>query len=232
MSHPTTHVMTCTECLSSVATADVLELTTSAAVAEHCRTCGDCAGVIDEVAREERRMADTLDGLPPGVPAQVVALRAVAGAARGRRRSRRVRIALAAVAAAAAPLLAVVLLRDATGGQSPAAVRTRNVELQCLSPVHAAVLVPPALPRELARGIRISVSPHDLPILTVSGTPRDLAAAEQVIARIDARWGAERSEYCAVPPRQVAPGASVPAQGQPTATAVITPSVPTRVPAR
>jgi hypothetical protein len=208
--YPTTDAISCVECLRSVATADVLELTTATAVAEHCRRCTDCAGVIDEVAREERRLADALDGTTPGVPASVVALRAVAGAARGRRRTRRLRIALGAVATVVAPLGAVLLLRGQTDGA--VATETRNVELQCLAPVHAAVLVPPALPREVLRGISLHVSPHDLPIIAVSGSARDLATVERVIARIDARWAAERSEYCVVPGRA----------GRPVPTTIIT----------
>jgi hypothetical protein len=215
--HPTTRALTCLECLSSVATADVFELTTATAVTEHCRTCTDCAGVIDEVAREERRLADALDGTPPGVPAPVVALRAAAGAARRRRRARRLRIALGAVATLVAPLGAVLLLGGQAG--SSAAMETRNVELRCLAPAHAAVLVPPALPREVLRGISLQVAPHGLPVIAVSGSARDLATAERVIARIDARWGAERREYCAVPR----------AAGGPVPTTIVTPPAPTRV---
>lgn len=226
MMQPATQAMTCTECLSAVATGDVLELTTTTAVTEHCRSCPECAGVIDEVAREERRLADTLDGMPPGVPAQVIALRAVAGSARSRRRSRRLRIALGVLGIVVAPALPLLLLRG--DAADAAEMRTRTVELHCLSPEHAMVLVPPALPRDVARGIGIEVSPHGLPVITVSGTPRDLAAAEQVIARIDARWGAERSEYCAVAPRAGAPAASAPTAGRPVPTTVVTPPGPPR----
>ena len=223
MTHPTPHRMTCTAGLGAVATADVLELTTATAITEHCRGCPDCAGVIEEVAREERRLADTLDGVTPGVPAQVVALRAVAAAARGRRGTRRLRIGLGALAAVVAPLL---LLRD--DGVAAAGVETRNVELQCLAPSHAAVLVRPALPRDVARGIRIEVAPHGLPVIEVSGTPRDLATAEQLIAQIDSRWGAERSEYCALAPRAgaAAAAAGAAAPGQPVQTTIVTPPAP------
>ena len=86
--------MTCTECLSLVATAGVSELTTAAAVTEHCRECPDCTAVVDEVAEEARRFADTLDGTPPGVHPLVIAMRAVAASSRARRRGARGRGAL------------------------------------------------------------------------------------------------------------------------------------------
>lgn len=78
---------------------------------------------------------------------------------------------------------------------SPAGpVETRTVELQCLDPEQVAELARPQLPAGVAVTVRPAVQ---LPVLTLRGSPRDLAAAEQTIARIDARWGAERPAYCA-----------------------------------
>ncbi|MGZ8379523.1 MAG: hypothetical protein ACXWZS_12365 [Gemmatirosa sp.] len=201
--HPTTHGLTCTECLRLVATADVHELTTATAVTEHCRTCADCATVVDEVGQEAQRLADTLDGTLPGVPAHVVALRAVAGAAPGRRRTRRLRTALSAGAVTVALLGTVMLLRTSTGA---AAVETRTVELHCLAPEQAAELVRPLMTAQIEVTFRPTLN---LPVLMLRGPHRDLALAEQQIAQIDARWGAERSAYCAGAPRTNAPAPEV-----------------------
>jgi hypothetical protein len=168
---------------------------------EHCRTCAECASVVDAVAEEAQRLADTLDGTPPGVAAQVVALRAVAGASRRRRRGRQWRIAGVSVAATGTLLLALMLSRT---GPGPNTYETRTVELQCLAPEQAAELARGSLPPQTSISFRPSVH---LPILTVRGTPRDLATAERVIAGIDARWGAERSAYCASMPNGIPPNA-------------------------
>lgn len=205
-----TYAMSCTDCLSLVATADLGELTTGAAVTEHCRTCADCASVVDAVAEEAQRLADTLDGTPPGIAAHVVALRAVAGASRNRRRRRQWRIAGVTVAATGTLLAALMLSRM---GPGPNTYETRTVELQCLAPEQAAELARGSLPAATSVSFRPSIH---LPILTVRGTPRDLATAEQVIARIDARWGAERSAYCAsmpngMAPHEMEPGVAAPA---------------------
>ena len=200
-SHPTSDRMSCTECLTLVSTADVSELTAETAIVEHCRTCAECANVVDAVAAEAQRLADLLDGTLPGVPAQVIALRAVAGATRGRRRGRQRRLGLIVAAVVAAPLTAIFVLRMAvpTGVQA-----VRNVELQCLAPDQAATLARPLLPAE----VRITARPSlALPVLTLSGTERDVATAARQIAQLDARWGAERSAYCASAPGSVeAPG--------------------------
>ena len=194
MSHPTGYPMTCTECLTLVATADVAELTAEAAIVEHCRTCADCAQVVDAVAAESQRLADLLDGTLPGVPAQVVALRAVAGATRGRRRAWQRRTSVIVAGVLAAPLAGIFLARML----APSGIPTvQNVELQCLAPAQAAELARPELPA----GVQIRVRPSlELPILTVSGTERGVATATERIAALDARWGAERAAYCASAP--------------------------------
>ena len=202
-----TYVVTCAECLRLVATAGPTELTAAVAVTGHCRTCADCAGVVDEVAREARRLADTLDGTPPGDPAHAVALRAIAGAARGRRRARRLRTALSMVAVIAVPPVAWVLL----GGAGAGSIEMRTVELQCLAPHEAMELARPSLPARVRVTTRESVH---LPILTLHGTQRDLATAERLIARLDARWGTERSAYCASVPRTDAPNTNAPTSGR------------------
>jgi hypothetical protein len=185
-----THVMTCTECLSLVATGDVTELATTAALTEHCRTCADCASVVDEIAEAARRLADTLDGTLPGVPAQVVALRAVAGAARDRRRAGRLRATLTVVGVTAASLAGLVLLRTFPDAGS---VGVRTVALRCLRPAQVAALAQPELPPQVTVSFRPAGQPL---VLTLRGPERDLATAEQVIARLDARWSTERGAYC------------------------------------
>ncbi len=205
MTHATTHAMTCTDCLRLVATADVSELAAAVAVTEHCRTCPDCATLVAEVAEESRRLADMLDGTLPGVPAHVVALQAVAGAGRVRRRRRALRVTAAVVAGLAATVVGARLVGSPAGP-----VETRAVELQCLDPEQVVELARPQLPPGVAVTVRPAVR---LPVLTLRGAPRDLAAAEQAIARLDARWGAERPAYCAnfpagraVPTPTAAPG--------------------------
>ncbi|WP_284349586.1 hypothetical protein [Roseisolibacter agri] len=184
-----TSAMTCTDCLRVVATADVAELTTAAAVTEHCRGCPDCATLVREVAEESRRLADMLDGTLPGVPAHVVALEAVAGSGRVRRRGRALRVTASVVGV----LLATLVGGRLVGGRA-APVETRTVELQCLDPEQIVEVARPQLPP----GVAVTAHPAvRLPVLTLRGSPRDLAAAEQTIARLDARWAAERPAYCA-----------------------------------
>ncbi|HEU4632186.1 MAG TPA: hypothetical protein VFS08_20715 [Gemmatimonadaceae bacterium] len=217
-----THAMTCAECLSLVATADMTELTAATAVTEHCRGCADCASVVDEVAEETRRLADALDGTLPGVPSHVVALRAIAGAARGRRRTGRRRIALGAVALTAAPLLAAFVLRVLPVGATSVAVRT--VELHCLAPEQALELAGPSLPPR----VQVTTRPAlHLPVLTLRGPRPDIAAAEQLLTQLDARWSAERSAHCASAPAPDAPATSAPATSAPATNAPA--SVPARV---
>lgn len=195
MTHAMTHGMTCTECLSLVATADVTELTTADMITEHCRTCADCANVIAAVADEATRLGDMLDGTLPGVPAHVVALRAVAGAAAGRRRAGQLlHTALGTVAVLAALLMVFVLLRlfPADAGS----MEVRNVALHCLAPEQVLALARPQLPPR----VTVSVGPAPrAPVLTLRGPRADLATAERLIARLDARWGAEWSSYCTAP---------------------------------
>ena len=197
MTHATTHDMTCADCLRLVATADVTELTTAAAVTAHCRGCPDCATLVGEVAEESRRLADMLDGTLPGVPAHVVALEAVAGSGRVRR-GRALRVTIAVVGALMATAVGARLV------SSPAApVETRTVELQCLDQDQIVEVARPELPA----GVSVTAHPAvRLPVLTLRGAPGDVAAAERIIARLDARWAAERPAYCANFPR----GSAVP----------------------
>ena len=83
---------------------------------------------------------------------------------------------------------------------------TRIVELKCLDPEQIAELVreeaTPPLTVMARRGSR-------LPIITVRGPRADVEAMERTITKVDARWAAERSSYCAVAPGLDAPGADV-----------------------
>jgi hypothetical protein len=147
--------------------------------------------VVADVAEESRRLADALDGTPPGVPSHVVALQAIAGSARGGRRVRALRSTLSFVVVLAALLLTVALVRRPVAA---APAETRVVELQCLGPDQAMELARGALPAQ------VSVSFHPgvhLPILTLRGQHRDLEMAQEVITRLDARWSTERRAYCA-----------------------------------
>jgi hypothetical protein len=195
MTHPTTYPISCTDCLTLVATADLAELTTATAITEHCRGCADCAGVVDAVTAEAQRLADLLDGTLPGVPAQVVALRAVARATGSRRRAWQRRAALAGVALVAGPLAAVALLRLVSPATPSVAMPSvaRTVELACLAPQQAAELARPRLPAD----VLVVVPPAlELPVLRLTGPERAVADAARLVAQIDARWGAERRADC------------------------------------
>lgn len=190
--------MTCTECLRLVATADVAELTTANAVMEHCHTCTDCATVIRDVADEARQVGNTLDGATPGVHPHILALRAVAGGTLGRRRAKRLRGAWYASAAVAALLAAVVMRRAPADvrfdGEPAMPVEARVVELHCLTPEQAVEVAKPQLPRGISAHTRPRLG---LPVLTLRGTPGDVARAEQVIAQADDRFARRRPQLCA-----------------------------------
>ena len=189
-----TPVMTCTECLSLVATGGVDELTTSAAVSAHCRTCADCARVVAEVAEEERRLREALDEVAPGVPPGVVALRAVADSARARRRGARLR------AAGAAGAVVVAMGAFFTIRSSPARpTTTAHVLVRCLDPVHAVQLTTTALPREIRPVVGLSVRRDEaIPVIHVSGPPDAVVVTEQLIADVEARYAPRFNPACVV----------------------------------
>ena len=186
--------MNCTECLSLVATAGVSELTTAAAVTEHCRTCPDCAAVVDEVAEEARRFADTLDGTPPGVHPHVIAMRAVAASSRARRRGERGRGALFGGGVIVALLAALFTARMVAPAAAPPA-ETRTIELRCLPLDHALELARARVPG----GVTVSAR-RGLPVVTLRGPHADVEAAAAVRAEVDASPGPGRDPACARSP--------------------------------
>jgi hypothetical protein len=192
--------MTCAECLHAVATADVAELRTAGALVAHCRTCADCAALVDDVAEETRRIADALNGVPAGVHPHVLAARAVAGAARSRRRADRLRGAWYAVGGGAALLVFVAVMRAivALPRDGPAG-DLRTVELRCLGPVQATELARGFLPYQ----VQARPGPAGTPTVLLGGPgalPHELAAAAATIARLDDEYVRERPQLCAAVP--------------------------------
>jgi hypothetical protein len=197
MTHPMAHPMSCAECLRLVATAGVAELTSASAVAEHCRTCPDCARVVDEVAEEERRFADLLDGTAPGVDARVVALRAVADSARARRRHA---ARLWVAGGAGAVLVALVAVMSVRTVAPPPTARA-HVLLRCLTSAQAVQLVRAALPPDLQRATMLRISPQEpIPMVYVSGQPGEVAAVERRLEEIDVEYGPRYNPSCSIGP--------------------------------
>lgn len=188
--------MTCTECLRLVATADVAELATADAVRAHCRSCPDCATLVAAVGDETRRLAELLDGTPPGVPSHVVALQAIAEGSRGRRRGRRVGGALTAGAVLLSVLGGFALLRST----SDVGLVERTVALRCLSAAHVTELARPNLPA----GVLVSLRPGEaVPVLSLRGSRHDVEAAQRLLVSLDldAASPGEGGAACTAPRR-------------------------------
>jgi len=192
--------MTCRECLSAIAVADLSELGAGSTIHAHCADCRECARVATEVLESTRRLSSALAGISSRLDPAAIMNVAVSEAIRAER-ARSVRLVLWSAVLACAITLVVVLgmmgpaARSAivhTGFGIAEKPETRTIALRCLSPTYASALLRPLF---RGQGSVAEPAPGGAAALTVRGSHEELVAAELVLRRLDGSDG-EASTIC------------------------------------
>ena len=176
--------MTCAECLSTLATASLREMTTDSPVMIHSATCPECARVTNMVREREYEAATVLNNLPPMSNPITVAESAVLTAKR--RRVGRIVVMLSGAALVvtlwitAATVVFPALTRKDVGVNM--ARRTETIPLSCLSPQQAADIINPYV-RE--RGSTYYLPTSGISAITVRGTPQELSKSRDLIQHFE-----------------------------------------------
>jgi hypothetical protein len=181
--------MTCTECLSTLATASLREMAPDSAVMAHCQTCPDCARVTTMVRDKEYEAATILNSLPPvGNPISV--------AETAMRVARRRRIGSIGVMASGAALVVTIWIVAATTVipalnrsdlRLASVLHTETIQLSCLSPQQAGDLINPYV---RSHGSTYYVPSSGLSAITVRATSGELAKARNLIHEFENNPGA------------------------------------------
>jgi len=216
--------MTCSECLRLVAVADVADLDAEPAIVAHCQGCAGCARVVLDVASTTRYLADSLDNVPVPVPPDLVARRAIAGAALVRRDEIVGRWlwggALAALALTVAALGSPTRMLGLFGVRHQPTVET--IALRCLTPQQASGLVRPYL---RAEGSKVLATPEGIPAVALRGTADEVQAARRIVRQFDDPRALPATAVCLPPtsPDVASAGARAPAADrEPAQTAAVT----------
>jgi hypothetical protein len=186
--------MTCDDCLTLLATADLDEVETSAPVRAHCTTCEQCARVVRLVAEEERALGLALDATMSPVPASVTAATASARA----RRRRTARVVMAGFAVVLLVTLWVLWARFIVPSMRTTAhviagdQITETLTLRCLTPEQAGDLISPYV---RSNGSAYYQGKAPLRVITVRASRAELTRVHGLLEQFDGRPGAP----CAVP---------------------------------
>ena len=180
---------TCAECLATLSTTRLSEISGDSAVAAHVQTCPSCSRLVTEMKFAEQRLAVSLDDSIPTMPPTQVAADAIVGSEKMRRESvaKWIRRGLAF----SAGIMFVFFMRTDLGQRIIGSedFRRQTVELRCISPQAAMDLATPLL---RSRRGRIYTA-KGLNIVTVQGEKEEIA---QVLAQIDQ---VDNPSRCALP---------------------------------
>lgn len=180
--------MTCEECLSTLATVSLREMTPDSPVMAHCATCPDCARVTTLVLDKEYDAASVLNNLPPLSNPITVAEGAVVKAQRRRKGRVLVMISGAALLLTlwfAAARIVIPLIEDSEDPRRP--LDTETIALSCLSPEQAGELIKPYI---RSRGGAYWVPSPTISAITVRGTADERATARELIKTFESDPGA------------------------------------------
>ena len=180
---------TCAECLATLSTTRLSEISGDSAVAAHVQACPSCSRLVTEMKFAEQRLAMSLDNSIPTMPPTQVAADAIVGSEKIRRESvaKWIRRGLAF----SAGIMVVFFMRSDLGLRLIGAddFRRQTVELKCISPQAAMDLATPLL---RSRSARIYTA-KGLNIVTDQGQADEIA---QVLAQIDQ---VDNPSRCALP---------------------------------
>jgi hypothetical protein len=178
--------MNCLECLNELATGSLRDMQPASAVMEHCVTCPDCGPLLTQLRDREYTAATTLNNLYPiSNPLSVAETAALV--ARRRRVGKVVTFITGGVLVATiwTSLFLTSFGRSLIGAdhvRRAVSLRTETIHLACLSPKQAADIIDPYV---RSSGSRYYVNTSGLPVITVRGTPGELATAKELIAEFE-----------------------------------------------
>lgn len=176
--------MTCQECLSTLATASVIEIDQSDGARQHCATCEDCSRVIRLITESEHDLAVALDRISSSVPATQTAETAIA-LARRRRTGKVLSIVFAVLIAITLWITwiqVIVPSMRATAEIAAGNHLTETIKLRCLSSDQAGELISPYV---RSSGSVYYPAKPPMRVITVRGTPEELRTVKALLHKFD-----------------------------------------------
>ena len=181
--------MTCAECLSTLATASLRDITPDSPILAHCSTCPDCSRVTTLLRSREYDAANLLNSLPP-MSNPITVAEASIDMARRRRLGRiavMVSGAALAITIAVAAQLTVIPAMNRDEASHSTRLLTELIPLACLSPEQAAEIISPHL---RSNGSVYYVPTSGIAAITVRGTRDEVAKSRELIDQFQYTNGA------------------------------------------